>query len=255
MNVTRRLKRVGRTLGFIGAAAATLGLLLLTYPYPLFLWSAKSGGLSLYADRPFAPEAGRRLLERVEAKLARSPLRTPGDRHDIFVCSSAWRRRLFFPTRPTTGGVNYYPVTTSVFLSGAVVEENRLISPSGKPDVFGRTLDHFIAHEIAHTLTARATGSVRFHLELSSWVKEGYAEYVGRGGGPTSAESVRALLAEAPEMNVPPQAPYLRWTLLVACLLDEKGWPVLRLLDDTLTASEVAAMIKAENPRPQTPGD
>lgn len=252
MNLTRRLKRIGLTLGLIGAGAAMLGLMLLRFPYPLFRWSAESGGLALYSDRPFPPEAGRRLLERVEAKLARSPLRAPGDRHNIFVCNSAWRRRLFFPTLPTAGGVNRYPLTMNVFFSGGAIEENRLISPSGKPDIFGRTLDHFIAHEIAHTLTARATGSVRFHLVLSSWVKEGYAEYVGRGGGPPPDESVRALLAEAPEMNVPPRTPYLRWNLLVAYLLDKKGWPVRRLLDDTLTASEVAAMIKTENPRPRT---
>jgi hypothetical protein len=145
------------------------------------------------------------------------------------------------------GGVNYYPLTTNVFMLSAVFDENRLVSRSGKPDLFGRKLDHCVAHEIAHTLTARATGVLRFHARLSNWVKEGYAEYVGWGDdAPPYEESARALSAEAPQMNVPPAVPHLRINLLVTYLIEKKGWSVARLLDDAVSQREVEAMLKAD---------
>jgi hypothetical protein len=74
-----------------------------------------------------------------------------------------------------------------VFLRDALIEDNRLISPRGIPVLGDWTLDYFIAHEVTHQLTGDAIGPVRYY-RLPQWVREGYADYVGKGNSFDSDE-------------------------------------------------------------------
>ena len=222
-----------RNLRWITPSAAALlaaGLLLLCFPQPLFTWSTEADNLALYSDSPFTAQAGGKLLAAIQSRLSRSPLYSRADSHAIFICNSSWRRRLFFWPDPNAGGLNYSPLSSNVFLVGADIAANRLIKPSGKADILGRGLDHFVAHEIAHTLTCRAVGFWEYR-RLPDWVKEGYAEYVARGPQFNCDASLAAFLAGAPEMNQPALAPYRRYELLVGFLLEKKGWTLQRLLE------------------------
>ncbi len=219
-------------------------LLLLNFPQPLFRWSVQADNLELYSDRPFAVEAGRRLLRSVQERLGLSPLYSVKRRHAIFVCNSRWRRPVFFLPAPGAGGVNYHPWTSNVFLVSAAIEDNRLINPSGKRDIHDRRLDHFATHELTHGLTSRELGFWR-HRNLPDWIKEGYAEYVARGAHLDYQQSVQAFLLDAPEMNLPKPAPYRRYETLVAFLLREKGWEVRKLLAEPLPQDKVEAMLRA----------
>jgi len=159
----------------VGIVAALLALV--NHPQALFPWSAKAENLSLYSDMEFSSEDGEQVLHLVQRKLRASPLYSTEERFSAFICNSRWRRVLFLGS-DRGGGISNYPVTEHVFLSGADMSENRLISPSGKPDLFGRSLDHFIAHEIAHILTGKHAGALALYA-LPDWIVEGYAEYVG----------------------------------------------------------------------------
>jgi hypothetical protein len=100
------MKRVRRLICGAGALILALGggyVLLLRYPQALFAYSVTSGPLSLYSDRAFALEHGRSLLDRVHAKLARSPLYSSQERHTVFICNAPWRQRLFFLAAPGAG--------------------------------------------------------------------------------------------------------------------------------------------------------
>jgi hypothetical protein len=134
-------------------------------------------------------------------------------------------------------GVSFYPITSNVFLRDAKVGDNRLISPRGTPVPGVRTLDYFIAHEITHELTGHATGPVRF-ARLPQWVREGYADCVGKGGSFDYDEARRAFLSGAPEMDWKKSGLYWRYHLLVASLLDHQGWSVVRLLEDSPSQAE-----------------
>jgi hypothetical protein len=103
------------------------------------------------------------------------------------------------------------------------------MSPSGKPVPGTRTLDYFIAHEITHELTGRTVGAWRFY-RMPQWIREGYADYVGKGAAFDYAEARRAFLAGVPEMDWKRSGLYWRFNLLVAYLLDRKHWTVDRLL-------------------------
>ncbi|MBK8315203.1 MAG: hypothetical protein IPL01_14815 [Acidobacteria bacterium] len=131
-------------------------LLLLCFPQPFFKDSIRYRNLTLYSDRPFDMESGLRLLAMAQDKLGDSPFYLPSEEHTIFICNERWRQILFFNRNYRVGGVNYFPLTRNVFLRDSIIEENRLRGPGGKLVDGDRTLDYFIAHEIAHTLTGEA---------------------------------------------------------------------------------------------------
>ena len=205
-------------------------LLLLNVPYPLFSASVSANNLTLYSDRAFEPAAGQHVLELAAAKLAQSPLYSPKQKHQVFVCNAAWRQRLFFLQKYGVGGVNYYPLTTNIFLRNSLIDENALIGPSGQRATGERTLDYFIAHEITHTLTAQAIGNMAY-LVLPQWKREGYADYVARKSVFNYDEAKRAFLADDPKMDLAKSGLYWRYNLLVAHLLDKKHWTVQQMLN------------------------
>jgi hypothetical protein len=142
-------------------------------------------------------------------------------------------------------GVNRYPLTTNVFMRDAIIEENCLIGPSGSRVSGVRTLDYFIAHEIAHTLTGQAIGGLKYH-RLPQWVREGYADYVGKGSAFNYDEARKAFLAGVPEMDWAKSGLYWRYNLLVAFLLEKHGWSVQRLLEERVDQGAVEQLIRTE---------
>jgi hypothetical protein len=81
--ITRILRRC-----LFGVAVASVAYVaLLAFPQPLFAYELRHAGLTVHADTPI-PDSMRATLERVRARLDRSPLydrtRTP----QIFICRS-----------------------------------------------------------------------------------------------------------------------------------------------------------------------
>jgi hypothetical protein len=240
------LARLGLALLMAACAVAATFVLLLRVPGPFFRYGVVEGGLSLWATRPFDPESGRQVLRGVRARIMRSPAYVPGEAYAAFVTDpTGWRHLLCFAPALQAGGVNYFPITTNVFLSGAQVEQDRLVSPSGRVVEAARPLEYFIAHEIAHTYTARTAGFVRSHW-MEDWLKEGYSEYVGRGPGFDPDQDARAFLAGAPEMNWPHDVPYLRYRFLVAYLLERKKMSLGELLAIRATRAEIEQQVRSE---------
>ena len=234
-------------LGLAFASLFVLYLLLLCFPQTFFNSSVRANNLALYSDQPFSPDAGTHVLELVAEKLSASPLYSPQQSHMAFVCNARWRQRLFFNRNYGVGGVNQYPVTRNIFLRDALIDENCLIGPRGNRVPGDRTLDYFIAHEITHTLTAQAVGWVDYY-KLPQWVREGYADYVGKGAAFNYDEAKSAFLADVPEMNWEKSGLYWRFHLLVAQLLDRQHWSVQRLLTEPLEQRAVEDAIRAEKP-------
>lgn len=231
----------------IAVGACALYVLLLCFPQPFFQSSVSAANLTLYSDLPFSPDDGRRVLDLARAKLETSPLYRAEQRHTAFICNARWRQRVFFNKDYGAGGVNFYPITSNVFLRDAKVEENLLFSTSGRPVAGDRTLDYFVAHEITHTLTVQAVGWLRYR-RLPEWIREGYADYVAKGPTFHYDEARQAFLAGAPEMDREKSGLYWRYHLLVAHLLDKEHWSVQRLLHEPLAQEEVEKAIREENP-------
>lgn len=240
-------KQFGLKIGAALLAVIALIGLLLNAPQPFFQSAVSAKNLTLYSDQSFAPDAGQRVLTLVEDKLSKSPLYAAEQKHLIFICNARWRQRLFFTYVYGVGGVNYYPFTTNVFLRDSIIEENCLIGPKGSRVPGERTLDYFIAHEITHTLTGQAVGSIDYH-RLPQWKREGYADYVGKGATFNYDEAKRAFLANDPKMDYAKSGLYWRFHLLVAHLMEKKHWSVQQLMTTPIEQAVVEEMIRAEIP-------
>jgi hypothetical protein len=216
---------------------------LLAFPEPLFYWSIRAADLTLYSDRYFPPEAGRRVLELTHAKLASSPLFRAGDHYEIFVCNARWRQRLFFGLNYGVGGLNYYPITSNVFIRDSLIDQDRVVAPSGKLVGPDRPLNYYAAHEITHTLAKRAVGWY-CHFKLPRWIREGYADYVGKGSSFKYADAERAFASDAREMDPQKSGLYLRYNLLVAHLLNKEHWTVERLFSEPIDQKTIEALIR-----------
>jgi hypothetical protein len=82
---------------------------------------------------------------------------------------------------------------------------------------------------VTHQLTGRALGPVAY-LRLPQWVREGYADYIGKGSTIDFDSYRMAFLAGAPEMNHQRSGLYSEFHLFVAWQLIHEDWTVDRLL-------------------------
>ena len=221
--------------------ASTLYLALLAYPQPLFAHELTSGGITVHATRPI-PEAMKATLERVRARLDRSPL-TAGTRGvHVFVCQSPWLFSLFARQNYRVGGVADWLVGQHVFLRESDMENDRLIGPSGQPVAADRPLSYFIAHELMHIANVRAVGRWRY-ARMPQWIDDGYADYIARDIDLES--TLRKMKDGARELDPRRSGLYLRYQLMVAFLLDKQRIPLDTLLAAPLSREQVEGELTA----------
>ena len=221
---------------------AILYSLLLYHPEQVFPFAVNDHNLTLRADLAFSQEGAISILRLVHEKLCKSPFYTKEEQYQICICQTGWRKRLFFTFYQKAGGL-CYPGSYIVYLSGADFMSNRLIAPSGKPVMDERTLDYFIAHELTHAMVGADIGIFRFQA-LPEWIKEGYADYIGRGGVFLRPGARQAYLTDATEMTTPVIAPYLRYNFLVSFLLDKLKWTPFRLHNNPIPQSVIELQIR-----------
>jgi len=231
MAVSPRVRSaLGRT---VALSALTLGVYvaLLFAPGPLFRYAYAGTVVTLHSDRPLPPEASG-VTGRVEAKLQRSPLFEPSRMHDVYVCNSEWRWWLLSSGDRRSAAIALLAGHggSAVITREARLATNRLLQASGLEGLGERTLDYYLAHEITHEMTAEFLGP-KVYRALPAWVREGYADYVGRGTSFDYEDARAALTGDAAGRRSPAQTGfYLRDALLVAHLLDREGWSVPDLL-------------------------
>jgi hypothetical protein len=232
--VTRR--RVLLTVGLLaGAFAAYVALLI--FPDPFFAYKFRHGHIVIRSDEPIPPSAVR-VLELASQRLASSPLYQSQAERRIYVCSQGWRFLFFANVRHRAGGLAYALLTNNIFLRGSRFDRNRLIGPSGNEVAGERTLSYFIAHELAHTLIADRLGTIRY-WRLPVWKDEGYSDYLAKGPDFRYEDAVGMLRRGDAQMDPIRSGLYLRYHVLVAHLLRDKGLSVSELLEHDHDASAV----------------
>ena len=109
-------------------------------------------------------------------------------------------------------------------------DADRLIGPSGTPVPGERTLTYFITHEIMHTLIADELGALAY-WRLPDWKDEGYSDHVAKGASFHFDHAIEQLRSGDREMDPRRSGLYLRYNLLVAYLLEQKGISVHEMLN------------------------
>jgi hypothetical protein len=221
--------------------ASTLYLALLAYPQPLFAHELTSAGITVHATQPI-PEAMQATLERVRARLDRSPLRTHTRDVHVFICHTPWLFGLFARQNYRVGGVADWLVGQHVFLRESDMENDRLISPSGQPVAAERPLSYFIAHELMHIANVRAVGRWRY-ARMAQWIDDGYADYIARDIDLEG--SLQKMKEGARELDPRRSGLYLRYQLMVALLLDKQKISLDKLFAAPPPREELEAQLTA----------
>lgn len=232
---------MGRAVPAIALGAiAYLGVLAM--PAPLFAYAVAGRSIVLHSDAPLPPEA-QGLVDRSEALARRSPLFDPARTYDVYLCASRWRWRLLSFGNSRAAAITL-PVTGDVIVREGHVERNRTVQASGQEEPGERTLDYVVAHEVTHAMTADFLGPLGMY-RLPAWVREGYADYVGRGSGFDFADARAALVGGPRDPARAQGGQYLTYTLLSAQLLEREGWTVPELLIAPPDRRAVEARVRA----------
>ena len=204
----------------------------LAFPQPMFDHRLSHGQFDIWSDRPIPPEI-RPILDDVTRRLERSELYDERQRFRLFFCNDDWRMALYsqrFSSAP--GGITDAWLTRNIYLRRSDIAANRIVPPSGElADAAARPLAYFIAHEATHVMESRAFGRL-MALRYPSWLREGYADYVGKGDGFDFDENKARLLAGDPLLDPDRTHIYRRHHLLVALLIDRDGISVRRVFAD-----------------------
>jgi len=228
----------------VPAAIALAYAVVLARPQMVFAYEARADNVVLHARAPLPPQAAA-IAATARQRVSRSPFYTPTDTYDVFLCDTPALFAFFAPIHHNAGGVADVYLTRDVFLRPAHVERDRLVGPSGAEAAGDRTLGYFIAHEITHIMTARRLGR-RGYFALDTWQSEGYADYVGKGGSFDAAAVLRDFKAQTPALDPKRSGLYLRYHLLVAHELDDKGMTPQALLSGAMPSAPVEAELSAK---------
>jgi hypothetical protein len=223
-----------------------LYVLVLKHPGLFFDHTFTDGRITLYSDEPIPSGPAQQLLERVEQRLARSPLfqARAGDTIRVYICNRRWRFVVFANVRYKVGALTYPPLCNSIFLRAVNFEGDRLIGPSGREVPGERTLAYFVVHEITHTLLGNELGAAGY-WRLPVWKDEGYADYIAKGSSFHYDDALSQLRRGDPEMDPKHSGLYLRYNLFVAHLLDRKRMSVDEMLSQEFDTASLEAEILA----------
>jgi hypothetical protein len=231
-----------RTLLTLTAVAVVYGVLI-RFPQVVFAYSTQSDNVVLHARSPLPSEAAAIAAE-AGRRIKRSPLYAAETTYDVFLCDTPALFAFFAPINRSVGGIADVYLSRHVFLRPSRIERDRLVGPSGREASGDRTLTYFIAHEITHIMTVRRLGPLGY-MHLEAWQREGYADYVGKGGAFDFAATLRDFNAGADALDPKRSGLYLRYHLLVAHLLDQKGMTVDALLSAGMPAAPIEAALAA----------
>jgi hypothetical protein len=242
--------RPARPIVRIVAAVVIAGvalLALLCTPQPLFSHYVNAGRYQVWSDRPIEPQiAG--VLDDVTRRLERSDLYSPGQRFRIFLCNDEWRLALYsWHFQGGMAGSTDGAFTQNVYIRRSDIPTNRLIPRTGwtAEKMAGRPLSYYIAHELTHVMEARTFGRLD-GLRYPRWLREGYADYVGKGGAFDMAANARLLRAGAADLDPKVSHLYLRYQLEVAYLMDRKHLTIRQIFANPPDETKLLAQIKAD---------
>jgi hypothetical protein len=240
------MRKTIRILGFpfLGVLGLATGyLFLLCFPQPLFAYKFSTESITLYCDDSI-PAGVERVLQDVQSRLEKCPLYMGHPHQNVFVCNHSWRYKLFTNRNSGAGGLAYGFAPWNIFLRKSDIARNDLFTrqeDSSGPD---RPLSYFIAHEITHNLTVRFIGPLAYE-RLPAWKKEGYADYVGKGGQFDFKKIQSLFKKNDPSLDPKVSGLYLRYHLLVAELLDRRKVTVGEMLKDDYDRGKLEADLRA----------
>jgi len=237
----RYVKCAAMAVAFIVLARACV----LAYPQPLFSNHTVYQNYEIWSDQPIAPHITQ-VLDDATRRLRTSELYDPERKIRVFFCNASWRIQLLFHSK--AGGQTYTWLTPNVFIRASDIASNRIYSPGPGPisDAEHRPLSYFIAHETTHAMEASAFGQL-MELRYPTWLVEGYADYVGKGGDFDFDENRRLLVGGSPLLDFQRSVLYRGYELEVFYLLNKKGLTVMQVFANPPRERDLLELLRSNS--------
>ena len=233
-----KLYRTGRYVFFALVAAYVL---LLCFPQVLFAHQVAYKNFTVYSRAPLDQNVYA-MLDKVEARLATSPINNPQVKPKIFLTNN---QRLYSALNLYVGANSFaraLPVlpTNNIFVNEADVAKDQVYRHA--PAFNSRSLSEVLAHEVTHLLIRDKFGYVK-NITMPAWKKEGYAEYVS--GGTTLDYATGASLWKANPKNDRGYQ-YFKYYMMVKHLLDTEKLKVEELFNRDFDRSALEAKVLSD---------
>lgn len=217
---------------------AAIYLLLLIFPQVLFAHQVSYKNFTVYSREPLG-ENVQALLDKVEQRLATSPLNTQDVKPKIFLTNS---HGLYSGLSLNIGGNSFgkgFPLlpTTNVFINKTDVGHDLVFRRA--PTNNQRSLSGVMSHEVTHLLIRNRFGYLR-NFTMPAWKKEGYSEYIA-GGSTLDYESGVRLWKANPQDDTGYQ--YFKYYLLVKYLIETEKLTVDELFDRDIDRTALEAKV------------
>ena len=213
-------------------------LLLLIFPQVLFAHEVSYKNFTVYSREPLDQNV-QALLDKVEQRLATSPLNTQDVKPKIFLTNS---HGLYTGLSLNMGGNSFgkaFPLlpTTNVFINKADVAQDLVFRKA--PTNNQRSLSGVMSHEVTHLLIRNRFGYLR-NFTMPAWKKEGYSEYIA-GGSTLDYEAGVRLWKANPQDGTGYQ--YFKYYMLVKYLLETEKLTVDQLFERDIDRSAIEAKV------------
>lgn len=213
-------------------------ILLLSFPQLLFAHEVSYKNLKIYSREPIDQNVYA-VIDKVEARLATSPIRSDEVKPKVFLINSFGVYRglsLYLGANSFGKGYPVLPVN-NVFINKSDLGKDLVYRDA--PSNNSRGLSGVVAHEITHLLIRKRYGYLR-NLTMPTWKKEGYAEYVA-GGSTLSYEAGVQMWKENPKDGTGYQ--YFKYHMLVKYLLEQEKISVDDLFNRDFDVASLEAKV------------
>lgn len=188
--------------GILGASIIYLGLLF--FPMLLFAHKIQYKQCTVYSDQSIDYKIFE-IIDSSLARLSKSEMYDTKQHFRLFICNDLWRFGVFTQGSTNAGGVAQYDFMRDIFFRPCDIPNNKIIPPrdwyfAKNPFAFkDRPLSYYFAHEMTHILQSRYTG--RGSWRYPTWLTEGYADHIGKGGIFDFQENLKLWHQHAPELD------------------------------------------------------
>lgn len=228
--------RIGKAYGIVSGTvlvAVFAYLLLLTYPQPLFGYSAAyEHNFKVYAREPITPEM-QSVLDRAEEKLKASPIYSDTNDRRLFF-TGGWGMYAFMTNKAYMSFASSIPYLDNIMLTKSDVAADRMFV--NRPESNSRSLSGVIAHEVTHLLLRQHYGTLRAYM-LPTWKNEGYCEYVAGESTIPLEEGLRRWRENKGDDS---GYRYTKYHLMIKYLIEKEQMSVDQIMNSDLDENDVA---------------
>jgi hypothetical protein len=230
-----------RTLRYAVFSIVGVYILLLSFPQVLFAHEISYKDFEVYSREPLGQEVYA-VLDKVEMRLAASPINDQGLKRRIFLTNSYGvyaTLSLYLGGNSFGKGFAVLP-TNNIFINKSNLAKDLVFRDA--PANNERSLSGVIAHEATHLLIRRKFGYLR-NLRMPAWKKEGYAEYIA-GGSTLAYETGVKMWRANPRDGAGYQ--YFKYYMLVKYLLEHDKLSVEDLFNREIDVESLEGRVLRE---------